>query len=84
MNIVGGSSSRCRPFKKEKKNKKKMQSARAPKPSQTKKLKSDQNQMECSTARSKNTGREIVLSILPPWIQTGREKTKLLWDKVII
>ena len=50
MNVVGGSSSGCRPFKKGKKNKKnnkRVQSTGAPKLSQTKKLKSDQSQAEC-------------------------------------
>ena len=49
VNIVGGSSSRCRPFEKEKKNKKnkkRVQNFGAPKPSQTKKFKSYQSQTE--------------------------------------
>ena len=50
MNVVGGSSSGCRSFKKgkkNKKNKKRMQSAGVPKPSQTKKPKSDQSKTKC-------------------------------------
>ena len=46
-NIVGGSSSGCRSFKKGKKNKKRVQSVGASKPCQTKKFKSDQSQAEC-------------------------------------
>ena len=50
VNVVGGSSSEHRSFKKEKKNKKnkkRIQSAGAPKSSQTKKSKFDQSQAEC-------------------------------------
>ena len=37
-----------------------------------------------STARSRDTERETILSILSLWIRTGREKSKLLLDKVIM
>ena len=46
VNIMGGSSSGRWSFKKEKKNKKMVQIAGAPKLSQTKKSKSDQSQTE--------------------------------------
>ena len=47
VNVVGGSFCGHRFFKKEKKNKKRVQSAGAPKPCQTKKSKSDQSQVDC-------------------------------------
>ena len=47
MNVVGGSCSGCRLFKKGmKKNKKKVQHAKVPKPNQNKKLKVDKSQTE--------------------------------------
>ena len=37
-----------------------------------------------STARSRSTERGIILNTLPLWIRKGRERSKLLLDKVII
>ena len=37
-----------------------------------------------STTRNRGTRKEIILSTLPSWIQTDRERSKLLLDKVII
>ena len=67
VNVVGGSSSDRRPFKKEKKNKKVQLHAGTSAQGQTKSTSPTRARRSASFARSRGTGSGTVLYTLPPW-----------------